>query len=161
MSDIDPATPQADNLPAPADGQDSPPPATPERKSFGSLLFGILNFLTLSARFAALSAAAMFLKENLHLLKARMERNSGEAIRIAELCGAADVDPYHLSLVMEASTSLLRVAEASGEAANAVDDMEANARGVGEAHEAEYRGTYEVRQASPYQQPKPCFTPAR
>ncbi|WP_051887978.1 hypothetical protein [Streptomyces seoulensis] len=157
-SEIEPADPTP---PAPPASQtDGSQPAAP-RKTFGGLLFGILNFVTLTARFMALATAAMWLKENLHLLKDRMHRDAEQARRISEMCGQAGVDPYFQGLAIEASQALDRVAEASGELAGAADGMEANARAVGDAHETEYRGIYEVRQASPYAQPKPGFNTVR
>lgn len=157
--DLEPSAPTPAAPPASPADDGSQPPAP--RKTFGGLLFGILNFVTLTARFMALAAAAMWLKENLHLLKARMHRDAEQARRISELCGQAGVDPYFQGLAIEASQALDRVAEASGELAQVADGMEANARAVNDAHEAEYRGIYEVRQASPYAQPKPGFNTVR
>jgi hypothetical protein len=142
------------NLPATA--ADHQPKAT-----FGGFISGIINFLTLSARFLALAAAAMWLKENLHLLKQRMHNDAAFARKVGEMCGAARADAYFVGLFLETATAFERVAEASGELARAADDMEINARGVGEAHEIEYRGVYEVRQASPYEQPTPGFNKVR
>lgn len=148
--------PASGNLPAPAQ------PAAPDQpKTFGSVLAGIINFVTLGARFMALATAAVFLKEGMHLLKKRMHDDSAKAVRISEMCGQAGVDPYFQGLVIDASQSLERVAEASGALADTADGMEANARGVRDAHEAEYRGVYEVRQGSPYEQPKPGFSEVR
>jgi len=142
------------SLPVPA--ADSQP-----KQTFGGFIFGIINFLTLSARFLALAAAAMWLKENLHLLKQRMHNDAAFARRVGEMCGAAGADAYFVALFLETAAAFERVAEASGELASAADDMEANARNVGDAHETEYRGIYEVRQASPYAQPKPGFNKVR
>lgn len=133
----------------------------PAKKSFGELIFGILNFLTLSARFMALAAAAMWLKENLHLIKAHMHRNAEFARRVAEMCEAAGADGRFIAEILEASAAIERVAQASGVLADAADQMEMNARFVNDAHESEYRGIYEVRQASPYAQPKPGFNAVR
>lgn len=150
------------SLPAPTNGQsDTSAPAAAPKKTFGALLSGVLNFITLSARFAALAAAAMWLKEGLHLLKARMHRDAAFARKVAELCGQARVDPYFQALFIEASQAFDRVAEASGELSSAADQMEMNARFVKDAHETEYGGIYEVRQASPYEQPKPGFNKVR
>lgn len=142
-----------DNLPAAADSAPRP--------TFGGLINGIINFLTLTARFVALAAAAALLKEQLHLLKARMRRDAAFARKVAELCGQAGVDAYFLSLFFETANAFDRVAAASGELANAADQMEADARGVQAAHETEYRGIYEAVQASPYRQPKPGFNRVR
>lgn len=148
--------------PVPADSSDATPAAPAESTpSFGGLLFGILNFVTLTARFMALAAAAVWLKENLHLLKAHMRRDASFARRIAELSGQAGADDYFVGLFIEASQALDRVAEASGELANTADGMEANARAVQNAHETEYGAVYEAVQASPYQQPKPGFNRVR
>ncbi|MCI3279109.1 conjugal transfer protein TraB [Streptomyces cylindrosporus] len=141
------------NLPATTDNAPKP--------TFGGLINGIINFLTLTARFVALAAAALLLKEQLHLLKARMRSDAAFARKVAELCGQAGVDAYFLGLFFETANAFDRVAEASGELANAADQMEADARGVHAAHEAEYRGIYEAVQASPYRQPKPGFNKVR
>lgn len=148
--------------PAPANGQsDTYAPAPAPKPTFGGLLAGVLNFITLSARFAALAAAALWLKEGLHLLKTRMHRDAALARKVAELCGQARVDTYFQGLFIEASQAFDRVAEASGELSNAADQMEMNARFVKDAHQTEYGGIYEVRQASPYEQPVPGFNEVR
>lgn len=167
MSDetaIEPTSVQTGSEVAAADSGSAPAPApvsgaAPARpkQTFGGLLFGIINFLTLSARFMALAAAAMWLKENLHLLKAHMHRDAAFARQVAELCGQAGVDDHFLALFIETSQAFDRVAEASGVLADAADQMEMNARFVKDAHETEYRGIYEAVQASPYEQPKPAF----
>lgn len=141
------------NLPA-TTGSNSPAPA---QQSFGGLISGILNFIVLAGCFIALAAAAMWLKEKLHLLKERMHRDAAFARKVAELCGAARVDQYFLSLFFETGNAFERVAQASGELADAADQMEMNARFVKDAHDTQYRGIYEVRQASPYAQPTPGF----
>lgn len=142
------------NLPAPASSL-APAP------SFGGLIFGIINFLTLSARFMALAAAAMWLKENLHMIKVRMRRDAAFARKVAELCGQAGVDPYFLGLFVEAGNALDRVAEASGVLADAADQMQMNAEFVKDAHESEYGGVFEAVNASPYVQPQPGFNRVR
>lgn len=144
-----------------ASGSNLPATTSDRPATFGGMLLGILNFITLSVRFAMLAAAAMWLKENLHILKARMHKDAEFARRVAELCGAARVDDYFVALFLEAAQAFDRVAEASGELAGAADGMEAGARAVGDAHETEYRGVYEVRQASPYAQPTPGFNKVR
>lgn len=153
------ATESASNHPAPT-GPDNPP-APRQKKTFGGLLAGIINFVTLSARFMALATAAMWLKENLHHLKQRMHDDAALSRRVGEMSGHAGADDYFVGLFVEASKEFDLVAEASGELANAADGMEANARAVNDAHETEYRGIYEVRQASPYAQPKPGFNRVR
>lgn len=129
--------------------------------TFGGLISGILNFVFLTGCFIALAAAAMWLKEKLHLLKERMRRDAELARRVAELCGLAGVDPYFLALFMETSQAFDRVADASGELSDAADQMEMNARFVKDAHDTEYGGIYEVANASPYAQPKPGFNTVR
>lgn len=133
----------------------------PAQQSFGGLISGVLNFIFLAGCFIALAAAAMWLKEKLHLLKERMHRDAAFARKVAELCGAARVDNYFLSLFFEAGNAFERVAQASGELADAADQMEMNARFVKDAHDTQYRGIYEVRQASPYEQPTPGFNRVR
>jgi hypothetical protein len=163
---IEPTSVQTGAEAASADQGGSNLPATtadnaPAQQSFGGLISGILNFVFLAGCFIALAAAAMWLKEKLHLLKERMRRDAAFARKVAELCGAARVDNYFLSLFFEAATAFDRVADASGELANAADQMEMNARFVKDAHDTEYRGIYEVRQASPYEQPTPGFNRVR
>lgn len=148
------ATHEEANLPAPA--TDNKP-----KQTFSSLVFGVLNFLTLSARFMALATAAMWLKDNLHLLKTRMDNDAAFARKVGEMCGDAGADAYFVALFLETSQAFDCVAEASGELTQAADGMEANANAVNDAHETEYRGIYEVRQASPYAQPKPAFNRVR
>lgn len=155
---IEPTAVQTGSEVAAHNGSNLPAPTQP---SFSGLLAGILNFVFLAGCFIALAAAAMWLKEKLHLLKERMRRDAAFARRVAELCGAARVDQYFLSLFFETATAFDRVADASGELANAADQMEMNARFVKDAHDSEYGGIYEVRQASPYEQPLPGFNRVR
>jgi hypothetical protein len=143
----------------PATTSDGAP--TEQRQSFGQLIFGIINFVALAACFAALAAASALLKERLHLLKAQMHRDAAFARKVGELCGTAGADAYFVALYFETAAAFERVAEASGELANAADQMEMNAQFVKDAHETEYRGIYEVAQASPYAQPKPGFNRVR
>jgi hypothetical protein len=123
----------------------------PERSS------GTPSFLRLTGRMSTLTAAAMALKEGLWLLKRRMEADADDGDRMAELCTEAQVEPRFTGLIHEAAGALRAVAEASGEVADAADQMETNARAFGDAHEAEYRGVYEAVNASNVQQAKPGF----
>ena len=149
------------NLPAPTKDGNLPATGSDRPATFGGMLFGIINFITLTARFMALAAAAMWLKENLHILKTRMHKDAEQARKVAELCGQAHVDNYFVALFLEVSQAFDRVAEASGELCDAADGMETNARAISDAHETEYRGIYEVRQSSPYEQPTPGFNKVR
>jgi hypothetical protein len=133
----------------------------PERLTWGGAITGILNFVSLSLRIMALAAAAALLKEQLHLLKARMHDDAARARRLADHLHQARVDTRFQAQAIEVAAAFERVAEASGELAQAADGMEAAAGGVRDAHEAEYRGIYEVRQASPYAQPLPGFNAVR
>jgi len=161
MTAIEPTSVQTGSEAATASGSVPATTSDAPRPTFGGLINGIINFLTLTARFVALAAAAALLKEQLHLLKAHMHRDAAFARKVAELCGQAGVDAYFLGLFFETANAFDRVATASGETANAADQMEADARGVHDAHETEYRGIYEAVQASPYAQPKPGFNRVR
>lgn len=145
----------ADNAPVPAGG------SQPARMSWGGAIAGILNFVTLSLRIMALAVAAAILKEQLHLLKARMHHDAQRARRLAEHLAQAGVDPRFQAQTLEVAAAFDRVADASGELAGAADGMETAANDVNHAHQNEYGEIYEVAQASPYAQPKPGFTPAR
>lgn len=150
------------NLPAPAGDSPATPPATQEQKqTFGDMISGIINFVTLGARFIALAAAAMWLKEKLHILKAHMHRDAANARKVSEMCGQAGVDGRFLAQILEVSQAFDRVAEASGVLADAADQMEMNARMVKDAHQTEYGGVYEAVNSSPYEQPKPGFSAVR
>jgi hypothetical protein len=146
---------QSDNTPVPASG------GTADRPTWSGVIAGILNFVTLAARVGALAIAAAMLKEQLHLLKARMHRDAERARRLAEHLHQAGADARFQAQSLEVAGAFERVAEASGELANAADQMEANAQFVKDAHQSEYGGIYEVRQASPYAQPKPGFNRVR
>ncbi|MFE8950083.1 conjugal transfer protein TraB [Streptomyces sp. NPDC007856] len=115
------------------------------------------GFLALSGRTAQLAAAALFLKEGMHLLKAHMRANANAASRLSEMCDAAEVEPHFTSQIMDVSTALHGVAEASGEMVNAADRVDADARGFNQAHDTEYRGVYEAVNGSGVQQAKPGF----
>ncbi|MFH9426367.1 conjugal transfer protein TraB [Streptomyces sp. NPDC017529] len=134
---------------------------TPATTGWTSALHGILNFVSLAARVIALAGAAAFLKEQLHLLKARMHDDADRARRLTGHLGQAHVAPRFQAQALEVAADFDRVAEASGEVANAADQMEADARGVRDAHQTEYGGIYEVAQASEYDQPKPGFNEVR
>lgn len=149
-------TPAADgggSLPAPAGGN------APAQSGGGwkEAIFGILNFVTVALRVMALAAAAALLKEQLHLLKARMHRDAQRARTLSGHLHQAGADTRFQAQAIEVSQAFDRVAEASGEVANAADQMEMNAQMVKDAHQAEYGGIYEVRQSSPYDQPRPGF----
>jgi hypothetical protein len=109
----------------------------------------------------ALATAAALLKEQLHLLKARMHRDAQRARTLSGHLRQAGADARFQAQAIEVSQAFDRVAEASGEVANAADQMEAHAQGVRDAHQTEYGGIYEVAQASPYAQPKPGFNRVR
>jgi len=167
MSDseaIEPTTVQTGGEAAAADGGNLPAHtnnSAPARPTFGGFINTIINFLTLSARFIALAAAAAMLKEHLHRLQDHARRDAATARRVAEQVGAAGADAYFVALYLEAAQDFDRTADCSTVVANAADQMEADARGVKDAHQAEYAGIYEVRQASPYAQPKPGFNRVR
>jgi len=144
-----------DNAPVPAAG------GAAERPTWSGAIYGILNFITLAARITALTAAAALLKEQLHLLKARMHRNAARARTLSGNLHQAGADARFQAQSLEVAAAFERVAEASGEVANVADQMEMNAQFVKDAHQSEYGGIYEVRQASPYAQPKPGFNRVR
>ncbi|MFI9206408.1 conjugal transfer protein TraB [Streptomyces sp. NPDC053048] len=116
-----------------------------------------LSFMTLAAKVTTLTASALALKERLHLLQRRMEKDAADADRIAEMCAEAEVEPRFTALIHEAAKALRNIAKASGSLAGAADAMAAHAQGFDEAHEREYRGIYERVQASDVQQAKPGF----
>ena len=131
------------------------------KPTFGGLIAGILNYLTLAARFIALAAASALLKERLHLLKMLAHRDAAFARRVGELCGQAGTAQYFVALYLETGNAFEVVAECSGALADAADQMEANARFVKDAHQREYGGIFVAVQASPYRQPKPGFNKVR
>ncbi|GAA3808785.1 conjugal transfer protein TraB [Streptomyces chiangmaiensis] len=149
------AAENSSNVPAPRNN------GSPAKPTWGGAIYGILNFVSLALRIMALATAAALLKEQLHLLKARMHHDAARARRLAEHLAQAGVDPHFQAQALEVAASFERVAEASGELADAADGMEANANGVRDAHQAEYGGIYEVTQALPYEQPKPGFNAVR
>ena len=115
------------------------------------------SFLRLAGKMATLTGAAMALKEGLRLLQRRMEKDADDARRLSELCAEAEVEPRFTALIEAASESLRNVAEASGDLAGAADQLEANARAFGDAHETEYRAVYEAVKASGVQQARAGF----
>ncbi|MFE5901203.1 conjugal transfer protein TraB [Streptomyces sp. NPDC056488] len=116
-----------------------------------------LGFLALAGRTAKLAASALFLKEGMHLLRSHMQANSHAALRLAEMCGQAEVEPRFTSMIEDTSTALTGVAEASGEMVNAADAVDTDARGFNGAHEREYRPGYEASNGSGVRQAKPGF----
>lgn len=129
--------------------------------TWGGAVSGILNFISLGLRVMALAIAAALLKEQLHLLKARMHRDAARARRLSEQLAQAGVDPHFQAQALEVAAAFERVAQASGELAGAADQMEANAQFVKDAHDSEYGGIHEVTNALPYAQPKPGFNEVR
>ncbi|MEU1312585.1 conjugal transfer protein TraB [Streptomyces cinnamoneus] len=120
-----------------------------------------LGFLSLGAAVTLLAARALLLKEKIWALQAHFRRNADKASNMSEMCDAAEVDPRFTALIMEGSTSLREVAEASGDLVNAADEMQTDAQGFKNAHEDEYGGIYEVTQVMGVQQPKPGFNEVR
>lgn len=116
-----------------------------------------LGFFALAARVISLTSRALLLKEKVAALQRHMDRNADKARDLSEMCDAAEVEPQFTALIMEASTALRKVAEASGEMANAADAMQNDAAAFGAAHETEYRGVYEAVQVSGVQEAKPGF----
>ncbi|WP_414170910.1 conjugal transfer protein TraB (plasmid) [Streptoverticillium reticulum] len=116
-----------------------------------------LGFLALGARVTALTAQALLLKEKVWALQRRMNSNADKASHMSEMCDAAEVDPQHTALILEGSAALRRVADASGDLANAADVMQTDAQGFNDAHQGEYGGIHEVSQSSRFKQPKPGF----
>lgn len=137
------------------------PAGQPARMGWGAAIGGILNFIGLAARVMALATAAALLKEQLYLLKARMHHDAARARRLAEHLGQARVDPVFQAQALEVAAAFERVAQASGELADAADQMEMNAQFVKDAHDAEYGGVYEAVNSSPYEQPKAGFNKVR
>lgn len=129
--------------------------------TWGGAISGILNFITLGLRVMALAIAAALLKEQLHVLKARMHRDAARARRLSEQLAQAGVDPAFQVQALEVAAAFERVAQASGELVGAADQMEANAQFVKDAHDSEYGGIHEAVNASPYRQPKPGFNEVR
>ena len=115
------------------------------------------GFLALAGRTAKLAASALFLKEGMHLLRSHMKANANAAMRVSEMCDQAEVEPRFTSMIMDVSTHLNAVAEASGEMVNAADSVDTDARGFNNAHDSEYRPGYEASNGSGVQQAKPGF----
>ncbi|GAA2639844.1 conjugal transfer protein TraB [Streptomyces axinellae] len=124
----------------------------PYRLRLPARIGGGLSFLRLAAKMTALTTQALALKEGLWSLKRRIEHDSAAADRLAEMSGAAKVEPKFCSLIHEAAGSLRKVADASGGLAGAADTVEAAARAVTQAHRSEYQGVYEAVNASGVQQ---------
>ncbi|WP_455355971.1 conjugal transfer protein TraB [Streptomyces sp. SYSU K217416] len=116
-----------------------------------------LGFLSLAAAVTLLAARALLLKEKIWALQSRFQRNADKASNMSEMCDAAEVEPQFTALIMDGSTSLREVAEASGDLVNAADEMQMDAQGFNDAHQGEYGGIYEVTQSMGVQQPKPGF----
>jgi hypothetical protein len=129
----------------------------PSRPTWTGAIHGIVNYTALGSRITSLAIAAALLKEQLHLLQARMRADAVRARRLAEQLAQAGVDARFQAQTLEAATAFERVADAAGELADAADGMEAGAHGVRDAHQTEYGAIYEIAQASPYAQPKPGF----
>lgn len=147
------------SAPAPA-----PVPAAspaPSRPTWAGAIHGIVNFTALGARVTSLAIAAALLKEQLHLLQARMRDDAARARRGSEQLAQAGVDARFQAQALEVAAAFERVADAAGETADAADGMEADAHGVRHAHQTEYGAIYEIAQASPYAQPKPGFNAVR
>ncbi|WP_042370536.1 hypothetical protein [Streptacidiphilus neutrinimicus] len=115
------------------------------------------GFLALSGRIAALTTAALRLKEGMFALKRHMETNATAARTLSEMCHQAEVDTQFTAQILGISQSLTRVATGAGQLADTADTMAAHASGFRSAHESEYRGIYEAVSASSHRQAKPGF----
>lgn len=145
---------------------DNPPAVqeqAPERWTWGGAIGGILNFITLGLRVMALAAAAALLKEQLHLLKRRMEKDAQRSITLAGHLAQAGVDVRFQSDAIQLAGDFGVVAGSAEIVADAADRMEASAIGVRDAHDREYGGIHETVQALPggVAQPKPGFNKVR
>lgn len=118
---------------------------------------GGATFVALAGSVAKLTVQAIKLREGVHALQRWMAANADRAREVSEMCDAAEVEPQLTAMIMQASDALRRVAEASGEMVDASDAMRADAQGLHDAHQREYRGIYETVQASGVQQAKPGF----
>lgn len=165
MSDndaIEPTSVQTGAEVAASTGTNTPavPEQAPAKWSWRGAIGGILNFITLALRVMALAAAAAILKEQLHLLKRRMEKDAQRCITLAGHLAQAGVDVKFQGDAIQLAGDFAVVAGSADIVADAADRMEASAQGVKDAHDLEYGGIYEVTNALPYAQPKPGFTPA-
>lgn len=133
----------------------------PEKWTWGGALGGILNFITLGLRVLALAAAAALLKEQLHLLKRRMEKDARRSITLAGHLAQAGADIRFQGDAIQLAGDFGVVAASAEIVADAADRMEASAQGVKDAHDLEYGGIYEVTNALPYAQPKAGFNKVR
>ncbi|MEU6990358.1 conjugal transfer protein TraB [Streptomyces sp. NPDC046465] len=161
MSDAQAIEPTAVQTGAEAAATASAPPATVDAPAapsrWSGLIHGIINFVTLTARITALVTAAILLKEGMHRLERRMNRNAATARRLAEYFSQAGVDPYHQGLALEASKAFNAAADDAAGVTEAADSMQARAQAVDDAHKTEYGGFYELSKSSRYNQPKPGF----
>ncbi|MEU6353203.1 conjugal transfer protein TraB [Streptomyces sp. NPDC047072] len=131
-------------------------PAVPGMNSGGGASSGN-GFLALAGRTIRLAASALFLKEGMHLLRSHMQANANAASRLSEMNDQAEVEARFTSMIMDLSTQLTGVAEASGEMVNAADAVDTNARGFNSAHDREYRPGYEASNGSGVKQAKPGY----
>lgn len=127
----------------------------------GAVAGAALNFVTLTARVAALTTSALYLKERMHSLMTHTERNADKVQAVSEMCDAAGVETQYTALVMTSATALRTVVGAARDVKETADRAELHARMLGDAHQREYRGTYEAVQASGVQQPKAGFNAVR
>lgn len=141
------------------------PPAVqeqaPDTWTWKGALGGILNFITLALRVMALAAAAALLKEQLHLLKRRMEKDAQRSITLSGHLAQAGADVRFQGDAIQLAGDFGVVAGSAEIVADAADRMEASAIGVRDAHDREYGGIHEVVVVMPYAQPKPGFNKVR
>ncbi|MFD5489485.1 conjugal transfer protein TraB [Streptomyces virginiae] len=115
------------------------------------------GFVSMTARVAMLSAAALALNEGLSKLRRQMNREADEADALAEMCTAAEVEPRFTALMHEGAAALRAVADASAAVVRASADLHDASEELRKSHDREYRGVYEAVRASDVQQAKPGF----
>ncbi|MFX4293603.1 conjugal transfer protein TraB [Streptomyces bohaiensis] len=115
------------------------------------------SFTQLASRVAALSLAALRLKEGMFSLQLHMRSNAAAADELADHLVEAEVEPRFIAQTQDVARAFRDVASGAGGMVSAADATATDAATFRANHQHEYGGIYEAVRASSVRQAKPGF----
>ncbi|MFE2586367.1 hypothetical protein [Streptomyces sp. NPDC059378] len=115
------------------------------------------GYTAIAAKFNALQHAAASLMEEAEVVAQRMRTNGNAAVRVAELCAAAEADPAHVAAVADVGEAFGRVVGGCKRLTGAADRVHQAAGHLRSEHQAEYGGINTAMTTSKARQAKPGF----
>lgn len=115
------------------------------------------SFTQLASRVAALSLAALRLKEGMAALQLHMRSNAASADELADHLVEAEVEPRFIAQTQDVARAFRDVASGAGGMVSAADATATDAATFRANHQHEYSGIYEAVRSSSVRQAKPGF----